>query len=255
MNRNGIRKLFAVVLLLTCAGAVGAQTTDNQGPLTNAAVVKLVRAGFKEKTIIAIINARPPAYDLSPDSMIELKKSGVHENVILAMLDRQQGLSALGDDKWENDPFFQENGDKKKANQPRDQKETDIFGSSGSSQGSTKSTGSGTAESGGDTQTTGTATVRIIRPPTEAGAPMKLEKTPSLTNDSIIELVEAGFSEGTIVRRIEQSPVEFDLSPAKISDLKKHRVGDKIITAMKAAMGDDASKNPTGTSNGTSKPQ
>jgi len=255
MNRNKITMLLALLLMLICAGLVNAQAAANEGPLTNAAVVKLVRAGFKEKTIIAIINARPPAYDLSPDSMIELKRSGVKESVILAMLDRQQGLSALSDDKWESDPFFQDKRDKQKENLPRDQKETDIFGSSGSSQGATKSTGSGTAESGSDTQTTGTATVRIIRPPSEAGAPMKLEKTPSLTNDSIIELVEAGFSEGTIVRRIEQSPVEFDLSPTKISDLKKHRVGDKIITAMKAAMGDDASKNPTGTSNGTSKPQ
>ena len=85
---------------------------------------------------------------------------------------------------------------------------------------------------------------------------MKLEKTASLTNDSIIELVEAGFSEGTIVRRIEQSPVEFDLSPAKISELKKHRVGDKIIAAMRTAMGDDTNlKNSSATPNGMSKPQ
>src|SRR5215813_9832878 len=239
MTRNAIRNLLAVVLILACAGIVSAQKTDNEGPLTNAAVLKLVKAGFKEKTIIAIVNTRPPAFDLSPDSMIQLKRSGVHENVILAMLNRQQGLSLSGDDTWENDPFFRDNRDKKNGNQPRDQKETDIFGSNSGNQSSTKSSGSGTAEGSGNTQTTGTATVRIVRPPSEDGASMKLEKTPSLTNDSIIELVEAGFSEGTIVRRIEQSPVEFDLSPAKISELKKHRVGDKIITAMKAAMGDD----------------
>ena len=83
--------------------------------------------------------------------------------------------------------------------------------------------------------TTGSATVRIIRPPAEAGAPLKLDKTPALTNDSIIELVEAGFSEGTIVRRIQQSPVEFDLSPEKLAELRKHRVSDKILAAMKAA--------------------
>jgi hypothetical protein len=255
MTRNAIRYLLGVVLILACAGIVSAQKTDNEGPLTNAAVLKLVKAGFKEKTIIAIVNTRPPAFDLSPDSMIQLKRSGVHENVILAMLNRQQGLSFSGDDTWENDPFFRDNRNKKD-NQPRDQKETNIFGSSGSSQSSTKNGRGVDLEGSGDTQTTGTATVRIIRPPSEAGAPMKLEKTPSLTNDSIIELVEAGFSEGTIVRRIEQSPVEFDLSPAKISDLKKHRVGDKIISAMKIAMGDDTNtKNASGTSNGNSRPQ
>jgi siroheme synthase len=84
--------------------------------------------------------------------------------------------------------------------------------------------------------------VRILRPPTEAGngtGPVKLEKTKSLTNDSIVELVEAGFSEGTIIRRIEQSPVEFDLAADKLEALRKRRVSDKVIVAMKAAMGED----------------
>src|SRR6478736_4489621 len=144
MRRNAIRNLLPLVLILVFATVVWAQKSDNEGPLTNTAVLKLVRAGFKEKTIIAIINARPPAFNLSPESMIELKKSGVHENIILAMLNRQQGMSAYGDDNWENDPFFQEKRDKGKANRPGDQKETDIFGSNGSSQSSTKSRGSGT---------------------------------------------------------------------------------------------------------------
>ena len=42
----------------------------------------------------------------------------------------------------------------------------------------------------------------------------------------------------TIVRRIERSSVDFDLSPARIADLRQHRVGDKILNAMKAATGD-----------------
>ena len=84
--------------------------------------------------------------------------------------------------------------------------------------------------------------MRILRPPTEAGGngtPAKLEKTKSLTNDSIVELVEAGFSEGTIIRRIEQSPVEFDLAADKLEALRKRRVSDKVLAAMKAAMGED----------------
>jgi hypothetical protein len=63
-----------------------------------------------------------------------------------------------------------------------------------------------------------------------------------LTNDSIVELVEAGFSEGTIIRRIEQSPVDFDLAQPKMDDLKKRRVSEKILTAMKTAMGNESSK-------------
>src|SRR6266508_1048763 len=114
---------------------------------------------------------------------------------------------------------------------------TDIFGSSGGVRGSTQSRG-GNGSSSGDTITTGSATVRILRPPTEAGAPSKLEKVATLTNNSIVELVDAGFSEGTIIRRIEQSPVEFDLSPAKLTELRKHRVSEKILSAMKTATGD-----------------
>ncbi len=80
-----------------------------------------------------------------------------------------------------------------------------------------------------------------MRPPAEAGgaSALKLEKTPTLTNDSVVELVEAGFSEGTIIRRIEQSPVGFDLSPAKMAELRKRRVTEPIIAAMRVAMGSD----------------
>jgi len=60
-------------------GCCGRSITDN-APLTNAAIVKLVRSGFKEKTVISIVAARRAAYDLSPDRMIELKKSGVSES-------------------------------------------------------------------------------------------------------------------------------------------------------------------------------
>src|SRR6266498_3353080 len=94
-----------------------------------------------------------------------------------------------------------------------------------------------------DTMTTGSATVRIIRPPSEsADAPLKLEKTPTLNNDAIVRLVEAGFSEGTIIKRIEDSPVEFDLSAAKLEDLRKRRVTETVIAAMNAAMEDPVSK-------------
>jgi hypothetical protein len=257
MSRLAHQSFLVLILAVLSTGFVQGQTTDNNKPLTNDAVLKLVHAGFKEKTIISIIDARPPSYDLSPERMIELKRNRVSENIILAMLNRQQGLT-LGDENWDNDSFFRKS-EKQKDNSTSKggQNETDIFGSSGSGQSSTRTRGGASSDQAGDTMTTGTATVRIIRPPTEASsAPLKMEKTPSLTNDSIIELVEAGFSEGTIVRRIEQSPVDFDLSPAQVTDLKKHRVGDKILSAMKSAMGTDSGAGKSGPlSNGSSKPQ
>jgi hypothetical protein len=239
--------IISFTLVMFCFGQswnVTAQTGANDGPLTNAAVVKLVKADFKEKTIVAIIGSRPSRFDLSTERMIELKRNGVSEKIILAMLAHQQGFEF--DESWNDDTFFSRgNGDigrpidKQKdpsMSQP-DPGSTDIVGSSGAVRGSTQSRGRN-GSSAGDTVTTGSATVRILRPPTEAGAPPKLEKVATLTNNSIVELVDAGFSEGTIIRRIEQSPVEFDLSPAKLTELRNHRVSEKILSAMKAATGD-----------------
>jgi hypothetical protein len=251
------RSLLLVLCLLIGSTALWAQTSNNT-PLTNAAVVKLVKAGFKDKSIITIIGSRPARFDLSTDRLIELKKTGVSEKVILAMMARQEGVD-FNDEAWNDDEFFNNargntasdgtkpdnsgnnSGTSAGAGSGSDGS-TNIFGSSGGSKGSTRTRG-GSGSSAGDTITTGSATVRILRPPTEAGGTTtKLEKTKSLTNDSICELVEAGFSEGTIIRRIEQSPVEFDLSAAKVDELRKRRVSEKILTAMKAAMGDETSK-------------
>ncbi|MBV8859960.1 MAG: hypothetical protein JOZ02_23720 [Acidobacteria bacterium] len=240
------RLLSFVLVFVAAACAAQAQSQPAaSNTLTNASVLKLVRAGFKEKTVVAIINARPVNFDLTPDRLIELKKGGVPERVILAMLARAESGDFASED-WDDDEMplggvgRAGGGRQGAAGQPgSDPGEVGIFGSSGGSSGRTRSRG---GNGGGDTDTltTGSASVHIIRPPTEGGGAAKLERTPTLTNDSIVELVEAGFSEGTIVRRIEQSPVEFDLSPAKLAELRKRRVGEPVINAMRAAMGEDA---------------
>jgi hypothetical protein len=243
------RVSLVVLLLVLSCGYVLAQT--DHSPLNNAAIVKLVKAGFKDKTIINIIASRPPNFNLSTDNMIELKKNGVSEKLILAMLARQEGQE-FDDEAWSDETFMSSGSgptgstmsNPQRAPQNSNGNSIDIFGNSGGSRGTFKQRGAN-GENSGDTVTTGSATVKILRPPSEAGAPPKLEKTPSLTNDTVVELVEAGFSEGTIIRRIEQSPVAFDLSPEKLAELRRHRVSEKILTAMKAAMGIDASPEKT----------
>jgi hypothetical protein len=236
------RSILIVSLVLTLSTTLLAQQRQNDTTtLTNTAVVKLVRAGFKEKTIISIISARVPAFDLTPDRMIELKRSGVSEKIIVAMLARQEGMDPLDDESWADDMSMGSLELPKGSNPGNGSSDpgTNIFGSSGGARGETRSRG-GNGSASGETITTGSATVRILKPPAEAGAgPTKLEKAKTLTNDSIVELVEAGFSEGTIIRRIEQSPVEFDLAADKLDALRKKRVSDKVIVAMKAAMGED----------------
>ena len=229
------RLLLAACLCLSFVIGASGQTSD--GPLTNASVVRLVKAGFKEKTIITIISNRPSDFKLDTEHLIELKRSGVNENIILAMLSSQMGTVFIDEDEWSGESLFK---DAKKANtgDARTQGGESIFGSGSSSQSSGRSNGmpGGNQNEG---NVSGSATVRIIKPRTEAGesASPKLEKTPTLTNEGVIKLVEAGFSEGTIIKRIEDSPVDFDLSPAKLDELFKKRVTDAIIAAMRAAMG------------------
>jgi hypothetical protein len=225
---------FALVLFVSSAGALplNAQRTQHT-PLTNSAVVKLVRAGFKEKTVIAIIHNRPSHFNLDPDRLIELKRNGVSDNIILAMLAQDESFVITGDD-WRDDSAF-------RGIPPNNQSDgTDIFGTNQGSSNRTRGRGtSGSTQ--GETTTTGSATVRILRPPAEAGGqPLKLEKTPTLNNDAVIRLVEAGFSEGTIIKRIEDSPADFDLSAAKVEELRRRRVTDAIISAMTAAMSEES---------------
>ena len=242
MNRLSLKSNFvglALVSLLLSASTHGASAQQGQAPLTNASVVKLVRAGFKEKTIIAIIQNRASRFNLDPDKLIELKRNGVSENIILAMLSRNEAL-VFTDDEWMDDSEFGRST--RSGGEARDQSAgSDIFGSSSGS----RSQSNGRGMSGGndgETTTTGGATVRILRPQAEAGgASLKLEKTPTLTNEEVIKLVEAGFSEGTIIKRIEVSPVDFDLSKAKLEELRRRRVTEPIIVAMTEAMADEAS--------------
>lgn len=276
----GLARHGALLLICVAVSGYGAAETrgqvgpqrgvaaqaDAETPLTNNSIVKLVRAKFSEKTVIAIIRVRPVRFDLSPDRLIELKRNGVGERIILTMLARSEGDAfytrddAAGD-AFEDEPFFdgarpstRAKDAGKPANGGSDPNETNIFGSSGGVRGRSRSNiGGGAAE--GETQTTGSASVRIMRPPAEAGggAEPKLERTPTLTNDSVIELVEAGFSEGTIIRRIESSPVEFDFAPAKLAELRRRRVGEPVINAMRAAMNEEGAAT-TGANDSTAKP-
>lgn len=229
-------KSSALILLFVLGfGAICSTSAQQHEPaLTNAAVIKLVRAGFKEKTVISIVRSRPNRFALDPDRLIELKRNGVSENIILAML-AQNGSFEVADDDWPDD-FSSEKG--RRSEPDKSGGGTDIFGNREGSKGRMRSRGAG-GETEGETTTTGTATVRILRPTESGGLPAKLERTPTLDNEAVIKLVEAGFSEGTIVKRIEDSPANFDLSAGRLDELRKRRVSDIVIAAMRAAMNDE----------------
>ncbi len=245
---------FGLFIIIACASlaSASAQTpaAKPRETLTNEAIIKLTKARFKERTIIALIRTSPTAFDLSTARLIELKQRGVSERVMMEMIERQsdkagsQSFASLRDDEFfraDDEAFFNsppmrlDRRDEKSAKED----ETSVFASRSGSKSKTSSRGLGSSgERAGETELLGTATVRIVRPPNETGGP-KLERAAKLDNQAIIDLVQAGFSEGTILRKIESTQVEFDLSPQAVAELRQNRVSERIIKAMTEAMSDN----------------
>jgi hypothetical protein len=73
-------------LVLICLLAVG------QTALDNATILKLVKAGIGEDTIVGMVNQQPGTYALSAGDIIALKNAGVTDRVIAAIVVRN-GLS------------------------------------------------------------------------------------------------------------------------------------------------------------------
>ncbi len=244
---------LALIFALAVAGAASAQNRpeDNKREiLTNESIINLSKAGFKERTIVTLIRTSETAFDISTPKLVELKKRGVNERVINEMIERTnygaaaQRLTTLRDDEFFakdddaffNGPIFKELPTEKEAKRKED--EAMIFGSQSGSGSRNRSRGGlgPNSDRSQQSETTGSATVRIIRPPTEGGSEPKLQRAPKLDNKGVMELVQAGFSEGTVIRKIESSQVDFDLTPKALDDLRQNRVSERIITSMKSAM-------------------
>ncbi len=218
--------------------------------LTNDSIISLVKAGFKEKTIVTLMRTSHVSFDLTAPKLIQLKRNGVNEAVIQAMIQRQAIQPSAPDAFTLRDDEFFNADDNAFFNSPQRlelpqlkrkdsdaSKDTDIFGSRSGGQSQSRSRGGLNGDRSGSSEVTGSATVRIIKPPMESSEP-KLERTPRLNNKNILDMVQAGFSEGTILRKIELEQVEFELTPKAIDELRKNRVSDKVVKAMRAAMDD-----------------
>lgn len=83
---RAIRYIQLTIVICVTAAFVSAFAQDTRPPLTNADMIKLVRAKLPESTIILSIQSRPSAFDTSPEALISLKENGVSTKVIEAML-------------------------------------------------------------------------------------------------------------------------------------------------------------------------
>lgn len=95
-----IRRLIAFLICVGTPCVGHAQVFDNK------AVVALHQAGLGEATIVTKINSLPCGYDVSTESLISLKKAGVSDVVIAAMVARCTGAArAQGLDNDSPDPL------------------------------------------------------------------------------------------------------------------------------------------------------
>jgi hypothetical protein len=79
-------RIRAVIFLFVTALPVHTFAQQAQQILTNADIVKMMKSGIADETIILVIQKTPNKFDTSPDALIELRKAGVSDAVIRAVL-------------------------------------------------------------------------------------------------------------------------------------------------------------------------
>src|SRR5215471_5976039 len=89
MKQATYRKLGSLVLALTMVGAAAAQQ-----PLTNEGIIKMVKSGLGEDIIVTVIERQPGTFSITADDLIRLKREGVTDKVLAAMLGKAGALAA-----------------------------------------------------------------------------------------------------------------------------------------------------------------
>ena len=83
-----MRNLLAVFLLLIPFAATAA-------PMTNDDVIKMVKGGLGEATVLQAIDAAEAGFDTSPDGLVKLKGGGVSDTVIQRVIARKGTAPAV----------------------------------------------------------------------------------------------------------------------------------------------------------------
>jgi hypothetical protein len=82
---------FAVAIVLAVAIPSPAQSVGD-APLTNADIVKMVKAGVPESVILRKVQMSGSNFSTSPDALIELRRQHVPDDVMAAMLDSEAAM-------------------------------------------------------------------------------------------------------------------------------------------------------------------
>jgi len=84
------RLAILIILLAATSASCFAQSTGD-ATLTNADVVKMMRAGLPESVIVREIRVSPSNFVITPAALIQLRKQGASEGILHAMLDSVAG--------------------------------------------------------------------------------------------------------------------------------------------------------------------
>jgi hypothetical protein len=90
MKKTRSLLLFAVLVLSSTAFCRASSAQQTQKPLTNAGVIKMVKAKLSESVVVATIQSSPANFDISPDGLIALQKAGVTQNEMDAIVAAQK---------------------------------------------------------------------------------------------------------------------------------------------------------------------
>lgn len=86
-----MRVLLTVVLVVALGLSMPGAISIAQEVLTNDSVIQMVKGGLPEAVVIAKIKSTPSKFDLKTDSLVSLKKAGVTDKILEAMVSAGSG--------------------------------------------------------------------------------------------------------------------------------------------------------------------
>jgi hypothetical protein len=86
MKASTIRVLLILVLVAAVGLSLPGATSLAQEVLTNDSVIQMIKAGLPEAVVIGKIKSTATKFDLKTDSLVSLKKAGVSDKVLEAMV-------------------------------------------------------------------------------------------------------------------------------------------------------------------------
>jgi hypothetical protein len=93
MHRTRVSQLAVLLAVVTLSLTCFAQS-QNDGPITNADLERMVKAGLSETTILRVMQVSPTNFATSANALIDLKHHHVSDAIINALLDNRGGAVA-----------------------------------------------------------------------------------------------------------------------------------------------------------------